>query len=87
MNQPHAFTWRHCEAEIILQCVRWYVRDALSSRDLEERMAERGRAGDHPTFSRSRPAGRCGAGEALPSASESLQRLLFIPFSAWPPSP
>ena len=30
------------EAEIILLCVRWYLRYALSYRDLEEMMAERG---------------------------------------------
>jgi transposase-like protein len=26
MNQPSLFKWRHFEAEIILLCVRWYVR-------------------------------------------------------------
>jgi transposase-like protein len=38
------FKWRHFEAEIILLCVRWYLRYALSYRDLEEIMAERGHA-------------------------------------------
>src|SRR5258708_31854690 len=36
------FKWRHFEAEIILLCVRWYLRYALSYRDLEEMMRERG---------------------------------------------
>ena len=30
------FKWRHYESEIILTCVRWYLRYALSYRDLEE---------------------------------------------------
>jgi len=34
------------------RCVRWYLRYALSSRDLEERMRERGLPVDHPTISR-----------------------------------
>jgi transposase-like protein len=42
MNAATPFTWCHFEAEIILLCVRWYLRYALSSRDLEERMQERG---------------------------------------------
>src|SRR5690242_3919420 len=49
-HQP--FKWRHFEAEIILLCVRWYLRYALSYRDLEELMAERGLSVDHPTISR-----------------------------------
>jgi hypothetical protein len=30
MSHQSPFTWRHCEAEIILLCVRWYLRYALS---------------------------------------------------------
>jgi transposase-like protein len=26
MNNPREFKWRHFEAEIILLCVRWYLR-------------------------------------------------------------
>jgi transposase-like protein len=44
MNQPNPFKWRHFEAEIILLCVRWYLRYSLSYRDLEEMMRERGLA-------------------------------------------
>ena len=46
------FKWRHFEAEIILLCVRWYLRYALSYRDLEEMMAERGLEVDHTTIYR-----------------------------------
>jgi transposase-like protein len=42
-TQQSPFKWRHFEAEIIVLCVRWYLRYALSYRDLEEMMAERGR--------------------------------------------
>ncbi len=34
--------WRHYQGEIILLCVRWYLRYALSYRDLEGMMNERG---------------------------------------------
>ena len=52
-NQPqNLFKWRHFQADIILLCVRWYLRYALSSRDLEEMMVERGLSVDHTTISR-----------------------------------
>src|SRR5271157_4861131 len=52
MSNPSPFKWRHFEAEIILLCVRWYVRYALSYRDLEEMMRERGLSVDHSTIYR-----------------------------------
>ena len=52
MTEQHPFKWRHFEAEIILLCVRWYLRYALSYRDLEEMMAERGLTVDHTTIYR-----------------------------------
>ena len=45
----------HFEREVILLCVRWYLRYlrySLSYRDLEEMMAERGLAVDHTTIYR-----------------------------------
>jgi transposase, IS6 family len=50
MNPQHPFKWRHFEAEIILLCVRWYLRYSLSYRDLEELMRERGLPVDHTTI-------------------------------------
>ena len=38
------------EAEIIVWCVRWYLRSSLSYRDLEEMMLERGLSVDHTTI-------------------------------------
>jgi IS6 family transposase len=46
------FKWRHFEGQIILLCVRWYLRYCLSYRDLEEMMAERGLKVDHTTIYR-----------------------------------
>ena len=50
MGKP--FKWRHYEAEIILTCVRWYLRYALSYRDLAEIMIERGLWVVHTTIFR-----------------------------------
>ena len=36
------FAGRHFDREVILLCVRWYLRYKLSLRDLVEMMAERG---------------------------------------------
>src|SRR6266536_3329716 len=52
MSNPSPFKWRHFEAEIILLCVRWYLRYSLSYRDLEEMMRERGLHVDHTTIYR-----------------------------------
>src|SRR5947199_6392364 len=52
MDNPTPFKWRHFEAEIILLCVRWYVRYSLSYRDLEEMMRKRGLHVDHTTIYR-----------------------------------
>ncbi len=52
MNQLYPFKWRHFQADFILLCVRWYLRYALSYRDLEEIMLERGLHVDHTTIYR-----------------------------------
>ena len=46
------FRGRHFRDEIIVQCVRWYLRYPLSYRDVEELMAERGLTVDHSTIAR-----------------------------------
>ena len=51
-SRPAAFRGRHFEAEIILVCVRWYLRFGLSFRNLEEIMAERSVSVDHVTIRR-----------------------------------
>jgi transposase-like protein len=38
MSQSTLFKYRQFEPEIILLCVRWYLRYSLSYRDLEEMM-------------------------------------------------
>jgi transposase, IS6 family len=52
MDTPTPFKWRHFEAEIMLLCIRWYLRYSLSYRDREEMMAERGLSVDHTTIYR-----------------------------------
>src|SRR6266567_9320649 len=52
MVELHPFKWRHFQADIILLCVRWYLRYSLSYRDLEEMMLERGLMVDHTTIYR-----------------------------------
>jgi transposase-like protein len=46
------FKGRHFERDIIILCVRWYLRYKLSYRDLVEMMAERGLAVSHTTIMR-----------------------------------
>ena len=50
MTEQHPFKWRHFQANVILLCVRWYLRYSLSYRDLEEMMLERGLRVDHTTI-------------------------------------
>ena len=47
------FKGRHFDREIIVLCVRWYLRYKLSFRDLVEMMAERGLSVAHTTIMRS----------------------------------
>jgi IS6 family transposase len=52
MHTDSPFKWRQFEPKLILLCVRWYLRYALSYRDLEEIMRERGLSIDHTTIYR-----------------------------------
>ena len=49
MSDSPLFKWRYFQADIILCAVRWYLRYALSYRDVEELMRERGVWVDHTT--------------------------------------
>lgn len=46
------FKWKHYESEIIILCVRWYLKYPLSYRMLVEMMAERGLNVTHTTIMR-----------------------------------
>ena len=48
----NAFKRLHYPVDIIVQCVRWYLAYALSLRNLEEMMAERGIIVDHSRLHR-----------------------------------
>ena len=52
MNFKQPFKWKHFQGEVILLCVRWYLKYALSYRNLEEIMMERGLSVDHTTIYR-----------------------------------
>ncbi len=52
MAEQYPFKWRHFQSDIILLCVRWYLRYPLSYRQLEEMMLERGLYVDHTTIYR-----------------------------------
>jgi len=52
MNQDNPFKWRHFQPDVILLCVRWYLRYPISYRDLEEMMLDRGLKADHTTLNR-----------------------------------
>ncbi len=47
-----AFRRLHYPTDVIAQCVRWYLAYALSLRNLEDMMAERGIIVDHSTLHR-----------------------------------
>src|SRR5579871_3012682 len=49
-ERPTLFKRRQFEAEIIVLCVRWYLRYPLSFRQFEEIMAERNLSVDHVTI-------------------------------------
>src|SRR6201996_6305415 len=51
-NVDDLFEGRHFDREIIVLCVRWYLRFKLSFRDLVQMMAERGLSMAHTTIMR-----------------------------------
>ena len=52
MNSKEPFKWKHFQGEIILLCVRWYLKYPLSYRNLSEIMLERGLSVNHTTIYR-----------------------------------
>src|ERR1700685_4539829 len=52
LSLDELFKGRHCDREVIVLCVRWYLRFKLSCRDLVEMMAERGLSLSHTTILR-----------------------------------
>ena len=51
-SMDELFEGRHFDREVIILCVRWYLRYKLSFRDLVEMMAERGLSLAHTTILR-----------------------------------
>ena len=52
LGSAELFEGRHFDREVIVLCVRWYLRFKLSFRDLVEMMAERGLSMVHTTIMR-----------------------------------
>lgn len=52
MADQSLFKWRHFLPDVISLNVRWYCRYALSYRDLEQMMQERGVEVDHSKLNR-----------------------------------
>jgi transposase-like protein len=52
LSMDDLFKGRHFDREIVILCVRWYLRYKLSFRDLVEMMAERGISVAHTTIMR-----------------------------------
>jgi transposase-like protein len=54
MDKPESleelFAGRHFNRDVIILCVRWYLRFKLSLRDLVDMMAERGLSLAHTTI-------------------------------------
>ena len=76
MNQPNPFKWLHFEAEIILLCVRWYLRYSAS--------LQRPRRDDAGTGTAGRPHDDLPLGEAamLRSSTNAVgltSKLAMIP--------
>ena len=69
---------RHFDREIIILCVRWYLRFKLSFRDLVEMIAERGISLAHTTIMRWISALRTGIRKAV----EPLGRAEQAPLGA-----
>jgi transposase-like protein len=51
-DSDNPFKWQHFQGKIILLTIWWYLRYALSYRDLEEMMLERGLTAEHTTIFR-----------------------------------
>ena len=75
-TRPKLFRGRHFQDDIIVLCVRWYLRYSLSYRDLEELMAERGLSVDHSTVARWVPRYAPRIKQTDSSAPAPIRRLL-----------
>jgi transposase-like protein len=75
-NRPPLFRGRHFQDQIIILCVRWYLRYRLSYRDLQELMTERGLSVDHSTLWR-------WVQRYAPVLNQRLRRELRHPNGSW----
>ena len=70
-SMEELFAGRHFDRDVIILCVRWYLRFKLSLRDLVEIMAERGLPLAHTTIMR-------WVQHYAPRVRETLETLRFV---------
>src|SRR5919106_5521681 len=75
-TRPALFRGRHFKDDIIVLCVRWYLRYCLTYRDLEELMAERGLRLDHSTIAR-------WVLRYAPELNQRIRRHIRLPNRSW----
>src|SRR5215469_4339228 len=75
-DRADRFRGRRFPEEIIVLCIRWYLRYCLSYRDLEEMMAERGVRVDHSTIAR-------WVVHYAPMLNELIRREMRAPNRSW----
>ena len=75
-SMDELFKGRHFEREVIVLCVRWYLRYKPSLRDLVEMMAERGLDLAHTTIMRWGATVCAGVREALESIRSGRELIL-----------
>jgi hypothetical protein len=76
-SRPELFRGRHFRDEIIVLCVRWYLRHPLSYRNLEEMMALRVLTVDHSTIARDTDGGY-GVSSIANKRNHLFPQLLFV---------
>jgi IS6 family transposase len=75
-ERAERFRRRHFLEEIIVLCIRWYLRYCMSYRDLEEMMVERGVDVDHSTIAR-------WVVHYAPMLNELIRREMRTPNRSW----
>ena len=77
LSLDELFKGRHFDRDVIILCVRWYLRYKLSLRDLVEMMAERGLSLAHTTIMRWVYAFYAGIRQALESFFWHINRAVM----------
>ena len=74
--KPSVFKYKHFQSDIILRCVRWYLRYAVTYRDLVEMISERGILLTHTTIMR-------WVHQYAPELDKKIRRKLKLTGDSW----